>query len=183
MSKSRLNEIYETEIRPQLLKELNLSNIMEVPKIEKIVLNVGVKDAVDDSKAIQLVVDGITKITGQKAVKTKAKKSIANFKIREGMDIGVKVTLRKDRMYEFLDRFINLALPTVRDFNGVKTSLDGQGNYSVGIKEWSIFPEIDFNTFEKIYGLNITIHTSTKSDKYAYELLKKFKMPFRKSSK
>lgn len=183
MSRSRLNEIYEKEIRPQLLKELNLSNIMEVPKIEKVVLNVGVKDAVDDSKAIQLVVDGITKISGQKAVRTKAKKSIANFKIREGMDIGVKVTLRKDKMYEFLDRFINLALPTVRDFNGVKTNLDGQGNYNVGIKEWSIFPEIEFSTFEKTYGLSITIHTSTKSDEHAYELLKKFKMPFRKSAK
>jgi len=180
MNKPRLQKLYDDEIRPQLMKSLGLKNIMQVPKLKKIVLNVGVKEAVDDSKALQAVIDGISKIAGQKPVKTLAKKSIAGFKIREGMPLGVKVTLRKDRMYDFFDKFINLALPTVRDFQGLNPRLDGRGNYNIGIKEWIIFPEIEFGAYDKVYGLNITIHTDANSDDQALELLKKFKMPFSK---
>jgi len=183
MEKPRLQKKYIEEIRPQLMKEFSFTNVMQVPKLEKIVLNVGVKEAVEDSKALQAVVDGITKISGQKPIKTFAKKSIAGFKIREGMPIGVKVTLRKEKMYDFLDKFINLALPAVRDFQGVKPGFDGRGNYNMGIKEWTIFPEIEFGAFDKVYGLNITIQTSAKSDEHVLELLKKFNMPFRKDSK
>ncbi len=183
MDKPRLQQLYFEEIRPQLMKSLNLNNIMQVPEIKKIVLNVGVKEAVEDSKAIQAVMDGITKIAGQKPVKTMARKSIAGFKIREDMSIGVRVTLRKEKMYEFLDRFINLALPAVRDFQGLPTKMDGRGNYNIGIKEWIIFPEIEFGAYDKIYGLNVTIQTSANTDDNALELLKKFKMPFRKNEK
>ncbi len=183
MNKPRLQQLYFEEIRSQLMKSLNLKNIMEVPEIKKIVLNVGVKEAVDDTKAIQAVLDGITKISGQKPVKTMAKKSIAGFKIRENMPLGVRVTLRKEKMYEFLDRFINLALPSVRDFQGLSSKMDGRGNYNIGIKEWIIFPEIEFGAYDKIYGLNVTIHTSAQTDDKALELLKKFNMPFRKSEK
>lgn len=178
MEKSRLNKLYNEEIKPQLKKSLGLKNIMEVPEIKKIVLNVGVKEAVDDSKALQAVMEGITKISGQKPIRTLAKKSIAGFKIRENMPLGVKVTLRRERMYDFLDKFINLALPAVRDFQGLRPKFDGKGNYNIGVKEWIIFPEVEFGAYEKIYGLNITIHTSAKSDEHALELLKKFNVPF-----
>ncbi len=179
--KARLEERYVTTLRPQLQKTLGLSNIMQVPRIEKIVLNVGVKEAVADSRVLNTVTQTLDNIAGQKTVKTVAKKSIAGFKIREDMPIGVRVTLRKKRMYEFLDKLINLSLPKVRDFQGVPTKLDGQGNYNLGIKEWSIFPETD-STSEKVFGMNITIHTSAETDAQGYELLKSFGMPFRKTS-
>lgn len=175
----RLKKLYKEKIRPELQKSLNLSNVMEVPKILKMVLNVGVKEAVGDSRALDYVVETLKAITGQAPVKTIARKSIAGFKIREGMPLGTMVTLRGDTMYNFLDRLINLALPKVRDFQGVSIKFDRRGNYNLGIKEWNIFPEAD-TTSEKVYGLNITIHTSTNKDDQAFELLKSFGMPFRK---
>ena len=180
MAKARLEELYNTEIRSQLQKDLGLKNVMEVPKVSKIVVNVGVKDAVKDSKVLKDVVDVISKITGQMPIKTEAKKSIAGFKLREGMPIGVCVTLRKQMMYEFLDRLINIALPEVRDFQGVSNKFDGRGNYNLGVKEWSIFPEIEFSVGDKVSGLNITIATTAKSDAHGHALLKKFGMPFKK---
>jgi large subunit ribosomal protein L5 len=177
--KARLEELYVTQMRPQLQKALGLSNIMEVPKLDKIVLNIGVKEAVGDSRVLNTVMQTIDAIAGQKSVKTLARKSIAGFKIREGMPIGVRVTLRGKQMYEFLDKLINLALPKVRDFQGVSNKLDARGNYNLGIKEWSIFPEAD-TTQEKVHGMNITIHTTARNDAQGYELLRAFGMPFRK---
>lgn len=181
MEQARLKQLYKSTICPELKESLSISNVMEVPKLSKIVLNVGVKEATADSKIMQEIVDVISAITGQKAVKTLARKSIAGFKLREGMPIGVKVTLRRNAMYEFLDRLINLALPKTRDFQGVSTKFDRQGNYNLGIKEWSIFPEIEAETALKLHGLNITIETTTDNDEYARELLTRFGMPFRKS--
>ena len=178
-NKSRFEQRYTETLRPALQQSLGLSNIMEVPRIKKVVLNVGVKEAVADSRVLNVVMQTIDNIAGQKSVKTVAKKSIAGFKIREGMPIGVRVTLRRKMMYDFLDRLINLALPQARDFQGVSTKLDGRGNYNLGIKEWSIFPEAD-TLAEKVFGLNITIHTSAKNDAHAFELLKSFGMPFRR---
>jgi large subunit ribosomal protein L5 len=180
-SQARLVTKYVETIRPALQKKFGMSNIMEVPRIEKIVLNVGVKEAVSDSKILATVMKTLDHIAGQKSMKTEARKSIAGFKIREGMPIGACVTLRGRQLYTFLDKFINLALPKVRDFQGVPTKLDGRGNYNVGIKEWSIFPEVDTNV-EKTFGMNITIHTSAHSDEHARELLRSFGMPFRKES-
>jgi large subunit ribosomal protein L5 len=180
MARARLEELYVESIRPKLKNELGLANEMEIPKISKIVVNVGVRDAVSDSKVLKSITEVIGQITGQSPVKTLARKSIAGFKLREGMPIGVKVTLRKKRMYEFLDRLINLALPKVRDFQGVPTKLDGQGNYNLGVKEWIIFPEIDYEVTDKLYGMNITIQMQAKSDQHGFELLKSFGMPFRK---
>jgi len=180
--KARLEELYEKEIRSSLQKDLNLSNIMEVPKIEKIVINVGVAGSIADSKLIQHVEQGLATITGQAPVRTKAKKSIAGFKLREGMPIGAMVTLRRKRMYEFLDKLINLALPKVRDFQGVTTNFDGRGNYNLGVKEWIIFPELDQGFNEKVFGMNVTIHTSATTNEQGYALLKKFNMPFRKNA-
>lgn len=180
--KASLQELYENEVRPHLQKELQCSNVMEVPKVSKVVINVGVKDAVSDSKSLLLVSDIIGKITGQRPVRTFAKKSIAGFKIREGMPLGVKVTLRRKRMYEFLDRLINLSLPKVRDFQGVPLKFDRRGNYNLGIKEWNIFPEVDYKVSEKLHGLNITIQTTAQSDDQALALLKSFGMPFRKKA-
>ena len=177
--KARLQELYATTLRPQLQKTLGLANIMQVPKIEKIALNVGVKEAVADSRILNTVTQVLDAIAGQKSVKTLARKSIAGFKIREGMPIGVRVTLRGKKAYEFLDKLINLALPKVRDFQGVSLVFDGRGNYNLGVKEWNIFPEADTNA-EKVFGLNITIQTTAKTDAQAYELLKSFGMPFRK---
>lgn len=179
--KARLEEHYFTKVRPDLQKKLGLDNVMEVPAISKIVLNVGVKDAVSDSKVLQSVMTVLGAITGQRPVRTLARKSIATFKLREGMPIGTMVTLRRANMFEFLDRLINLALPKVRDFQGVSTRFDGRGNYNLGIKEWTIFPEIDYGMGDKVYGLNITIHTTAKTDAHAHELLKEFGMPFRKN--
>jgi len=175
--KPRFQETY-LKLRPELLKRLNLTNIYEVPRIEKVVINVGVKEAVADSRALNLVTQTIDNIAGQKSVKTVAKKSIAGFKIREDMPIGVMVTLRKTQMYHFLDKLINLALPRVRDFQGVSPKFDGNGNYNLGIKEWIIFPEADQN-LEKVHGMNITIQTSAQNDAHAFELLKSLGMPFK----
>jgi large subunit ribosomal protein L5 len=182
MAKARLEEIYTKTISPKLYKDLALDNVMEVPKLSKIVINVGVKDAVSDSKILQKIMGTVANIAGQAPVRTLARKSIAGFKLREGMPIGVKVTLRKKKMYEFLDKLINLALPKVRDFQGVPTKLDGRGSYNLGIKEWAIFPEVEYEVGEKVYGLNITIQTTAKTDDHGRELLKSFGMPFRKKS-
>jgi len=181
MKKSRLEEIYKGTVRPQLQKDLGISNILAAPTITNIVLNIGVKDAINDSKAIKAVKAGLEKITGQLPVTTVAKKSIAGFKLREGMAIGAKVTLRGKRAWEFLDRLINLSLPKVRDFQGVRECGDGRGGYNLGIKEWIIFPEIQYDVGDKIYGMNITINTTASDDKGAMSLLKALGMPFKKS--
>lgn len=179
MNRARLQELYNKEIRDQLCKELGIENTMEAPQLSKIVLNVGVKAAVSDSKALQVVIAGLTKIAGQSAVKTLARTSIAGFKLRKGMAIGVKVTLRKKRMYEFLDKLITFTLPSVRDFQGVPVKCDGRGNYNLGIREWTVFPEIEYEVSDKIFGLNVTIQTTAKHDEHALALLKKFGMPFK----
>lgn len=181
MNRSRLAKKYSGEIRPQLQEQLKVDNIMMVPRLQKIVLNIGVKEAVSDSKALQESMDVLTKISGQRPVKRLARKSIAGFKLREGMAIGAMVTLRGDMMYEFLDRFITLALPKVRDFQGLSSRLDGRGSYNVGIKDWTIFPEIDFDIAKKAHGMNITIQTSAKKDEHGLALLKAFNIPFKKS--
>jgi len=166
---------------PALKKEFGYTNPMEVPRIEKVVLNVGLGDAISNSKLIEVVVNEIGAITGQKAVVTRAKKSIASFKLRQGMPIGVMVTLRRDRMYEFLDRLMNVALPRVRDFRGVSPkAFDGKGNYALGIKEHIIFPEIAIDKIEKVYGMNICVVTSARTDDEARALIKHLGMPFRK---
>lgn len=176
--KARLDALYKDTIKGALQKELGLSNIMQVPALSKIVVNIGVKEAVGDSRVLNGVQKVIEQITGQKAIKTRAKKSIAGFKLREGMPIGVSVTLRSKAMYEFLDRLISLALPRVRDFQGVTLRFDGCGNYNLGIKDWLIFPEVDYDTVDKSRGLNITMVTSTRNDEHARALLRAFKMPF-----
>jgi len=178
MSKARLEELYQKTLIQQLEKELALKNIMAVPRVSKIVLNVGVKEAIGDSKLLKSVQEAVTRIAGQKPVRTMAKKSIAGFKLREGMPIGVMVTLRGQNMYEFLDRLINLALPEVRDFQGVSRRFDGRGNYNLGIKEWTIFPEIEYNVGDRVYGMNVTIHTTARDDEHGLVLLKAFGMPF-----
>lgn len=181
MAKARLEELYDTKIRSQLKETLGLKNIMQTPKVSKIVLNIGVKDAVSNTKALQEVERVLALIAGQRPVRTKARKSIAGFKLREGMPIGAKVTLRRKRMYEFLDRLINLSLPKVRDFQGVTTKFDRRGNYNLGIKEWNIFPEVTHEVSEKLYGMNITIDTTATRDEHGLELLKSFGMPFKKA--
>ena len=177
----RLKKVYNDKIAPELFKELGYSSFMQVPAIKKIVVSMGVGEALANKKLLDAAVTDLTAITGQKAVKTKAKKSIANFKLREGNEVGVMVTLRGARMYEFLDRQINVALPRVKDFRGIKaTGFDGHGNYSLGIVEQIIFPEIDFDKIERVAGLNINIVTSAITDSDARALLTKFGMPFRK---
>ncbi|MBL42141.1 MAG: 50S ribosomal protein L5 [Rhodospirillaceae bacterium] len=177
--KPRLKEKYENELRPDLVKQFNYPNTMAAPRVNKIVINMGIGEGATDSKKVVSVCEQLTLIAGQKAVSTKARKSIANFKLREGVAIGAKVTLRKDKMYEFLDRLLNIALPRVRDFRGVsKKSFDGNGNYSMGIKEHIVFPEIDYDKVETIRGMDISIITSAKTDDEACELLKGFGMPF-----
>ena|SRR5258708_38179683 len=178
---SRLGELYNSKLRLQLREALGLKNIMEVPKIAKVVLNVGVgRDAVADSRALAPVEKMLAAIAGQTPIRTYARKSIASFKIREDMPLGVCVTLRRKQALDFLDKLINLALPRVRDFQGVKVALDGRGNYNLGIKEWNIFPEADVMGNEKVYGMNITIHTTAKDDRQGFELLKGLGMPFKK---
>lgn len=180
---NRLKVFYNTTVRPRLQETLGLKNIMQVPKVSKIVINVGVKEAVGDSKELQFVMKVVEAIAGQLPIKTAARKSIAGFKIREGMQIGVCVTLRGARMYAFLDKLINLSLPKVRDFQGVPTKLDRQGNYNLGVKEWNIFPEAEsVGASEKIRGLNVTICTTTQNDEQAYALLKELGMPFVKQT-
>ncbi len=177
--KPRLREKYESELRPNLIKQFNYPNNMAVPKVDKIVINMGIGEGATDSKKVAATCDQLTLIAGQKAISTRARKSIANFKLREGVAIGAKVTLRREKMYEFLDRLLNIALPRVRDFRGVsRKSFDGNGNYSMGIKEHIVFPEIDYDKVESIRGLDISIITSAKTDNEACELLKGFGMPF-----
>jgi large subunit ribosomal protein L5 len=177
---ARLRELYNKEIVPQLMKDFNYSNIMQVPKLEKIVVNMGLGEAIQNVKILDSAVVELGAITGQKAVITKAKKSIASFKLRQGMPIGCMVTLRREQMYEFLDRLMNVSLPRVRDFKGVSgKGFDGRGNYSLGVKEQLIFPEIEYDKIDKIKGMNITIVTTAKSDEEGKALLKHFGMPFR----
>jgi large subunit ribosomal protein L5 len=177
---SRLKEKYLKEILPNLQKELGLSNSMQVPRIKKITLNMGVGEILQDKKAIEKAQSDLEKLSGQKPLITKAKKSVASFKVREGMPIGVKVTLRKNRMYEFLDRLINIALPRVRDFRGLSMkSFDGTGNYSLGIKEQTIFPEIDYDNVDKVRGLDITITTSATNNEETLALLNAFNFPIK----
>lgn len=180
-TEARLQTQYKKEIVPKLQKDFGYDNVMAVPKLEKIVINVGVGEAVADRKRLDDVAQNIALIAGQRPILTKAKKSISNFKLREGMPIGCKVTLRKKKMYEFLDRFINLALPRTRDFQGIPDkSFDGRGNYTVGIKEHAIFPEIDTDQSEWLHGMDITFVTTAGSDEEALALLKYLGMPFRK---
>ncbi len=179
--KSRLEELYKTKIRQELFKELGLKNVMEVPSISKIVLNVGVKEAVSDSKAVAQVKEIIDQISGQSAAKTLSKKSIAGFKLRQDIPIGVMVTLRRSSMYHFLDKLINVVLPSVRDFQGVRPTFDGNGNYNLGIKDWMVFPEVDYDKTDRSRGMNITIQTTTSNDEHARMLLNKFNMPFQTS--
>ena len=176
---NRLEQKYVETVKPSLMKEFNYSSSMEAPKIVKVVINMGVGDAIDNPKNLDEAVAELTQIAGQKPVITKAKKSIANFKLREGMPIGCKVTLRGERMYEFLDKLFNISLPRVRDFHGVSaTAFDGRGNYTLGVKEQLIFPEINFDKVAKVRGLDIVIVTSAKTNKEAYSLLKELGMPF-----
>lgn len=176
----RLRDLYNKKIRASLQKELNCKSVMEVPKITKVTLNMGVGEAAADKKVLTNAISDIESIAGQKAVMTKARKSIAGFKIREGWPIGCKVTLRSEKMYEFLDRLITIALPRVRDFRGVSArSFDGRGNYSLGLKEQIVFPEIEYDKIDTLRGMDITISTNAKSDKEAFALLKAFNFPFR----
>ena len=178
---SRLKDLYNDEIVDALTKKFGYKNVMEVPKLDKIVINMGVGEAMDNAKLLESAVKDLETITGQKAVLTRAKKSVANFKIREGLAIGCKVTLRGERMYEFLDRLVNLALPRVRDFRGVNpNSFDGRGNYSLGIKEQLIFPEIEYDKVDKVRGMDIIFVTTAKTDEEGRELLRLFNMPFAK---
>ena len=180
MADSRLYTIYKNEIISKLIEEFQYTNIMAVPKLEKIVLNVGVGESIQDKKVLDIIVSNMALITGQKPITTKAKKSISNFKLREGMPIGCKVTLRGRIMYEFLDRLVTLALPRTRDFQGVpEKSFDGRGNYTMGIKEHTIFPEIDTDKVTKMHGMDVTFVTSAETDEEAYALLKYFGMPFK----
>jgi len=177
----RLKTIYKEKVAPEMFKEFGYKSTMQIPKLQKIVVSMGVGEAIQNKKLLDAAVDTLTQITGQKAVKTKAKKSIANFKIREGQEIGAKVTLRGPMMYEFFDRLVNVALPRVKDFHGIsQNAFDGNGNYSMGIQEQIIFPEIDFDKIEKVAGLNVVIVTSAKTDAEAKAFLQKFGMPFRK---
>ncbi len=176
-----LKERYYKEVVPELMKELGLKNIMEVPRIEKIVLNIGLGEAKDNPKALEHAMRDLATITGQKPIVRRARKSVAGFRVRKGQPIGVKVTLRGDRMWAFLDRLINIALPRVRDFRGVSpNAFDGRGNYSLGLREQLIFPEIDYDQIDKVRGLQVTIVTTAETDEEAYKLLEKLGMPFRK---
>ena len=178
---SRLKDLYKSEIIDAMVKKFGYKNVMEVPKLDKIVINMGVGEAKENSKVLETAVKELETIAGQKVVTTKAKNSVANFKIREGMPIGCKVTLRGERMYEFLDRLVNLALPRVRDFRGVSAdSFDGRGNYALGIKEQIIFPEIEYDKIDKVRGMDVIIVTTAKTDEEARELLRLFNMPFKK---
>ena len=178
---SRLKEQYQNEIVDAMIKKFGYKNIMEVPKLDKVVINMGVGEAKENAKVLESAIADMEKIAGQKAVVTRAKNSVANFKIREGMPIGCKVTLRGEKMYEFVDRLINLALPRVRDFRGVNpNAFDGRGNYALGIKEQLIFPEIEYDNIDKVRGMDVIFVTTAKTDEEARELLKQFNMPFAK---
>ena len=176
---ARLKELYKSEVAPALMKKFEYKSVMQIPKLDKIVINVGCGEARENSKVVDAIVSDLAQITGQKPIICKAKKSVANFKLREGMPIGVKVTLRGDRMYEFLDRFYNLALPRVRDFRGINpNSFDGRGNYAMGIKEQLIFPEIDYDKIDKVRGMDIIMVTTANTDEEVRELLKLMGAPF-----
>ncbi|TDM14112.1 50S ribosomal protein L5 [Macrococcus bovicus] len=178
---TRLKEKFNNEITPELMKKFNYSSVMEVPRIEKIVVNMGIGDAVQNSKVLDTAVEELQAITGQKPMVTKAKKSIATFRLREGMPIGAKVTLRGERMYEFFDKLVNVSLPRVRDFRGISNkAFDGRGNYTLGVKEQLIFPEIDYDKVSKVRGMDIVIVTTANTDEEARELLTQFGMPFQK---
>ncbi len=178
---SRLRESYENDIKAAMTEKFGYKNVMQVPRLEKIVINMGVGEAKENSKVLESAVKDLATISGQKPVITKAKKSVANFKLREGMPIGCKVTLRGERMYEFCDRLVNLALPRVRDFRGVSAeSFDGRGNYALGVKEQIIFPEIEYDKVDKVRGMDIIFVTTAKTDEEARELLRLFGMPFKK---
>jgi large subunit ribosomal protein L5 len=177
---ARLKEQYNKKLRDELLKETELSNIMAIPTLEKIVINVGVSEATTNSEAIDDVIEILTEISGQKPIVTKAKKAVSAFKVREGLEIGVAVTLRGDRMWEFFDKLVNIVLPRTKDFRGLPvTSFDGSGNYSIGIEDHTVFPEIDANKVKKIRSLQVTIVTTAREDKYAKQFLDKFGFPFR----
>ena len=176
---ARMQELYDTEVRPAMLSEFGYKNLMQVPKIQKVIVNMGVGEAVADSKKIDAAARELTMISGQKPVIIKAKRSVATFKLREGMPIGVKVTLRRDHMYEFLDRLITIALPRVRDFRGLSpNSFDGRGNYALGLKEQIVFPEIDYDTVDEIRGMDVVVVTSANTDEEGRALLKGFQFPF-----
>jgi len=178
---TRLKDRYLKDVAPKLKKDLGYSNVMQVPRFTKIIVNMGLGEALTNSKALDSAVDELAQITGQKPMIRKAKKSISNFKLRAGMAVGASVTLRKDRMYEFYDRLTNIAMPRIRDFRGASPDgFDGRGNYTLGVKEQIIFPEIDYDKIDKIRGLGITIVTSAKTDEEAYHLLEEMGMPFRK---
>ena len=178
---SRYKEMYKNEVMPAMTKKFGYKNVMQIPKLDKIVINMGVGEAKENAKILDAAMKDMETISGQKAILTKAKHSVANFKIREGMPIGCKVTLRGEKMYEFLDRLVNLALPRVRDFRGVNpNSFDGKGNYALGIKEQLIFPEIDYDKVDKVRGMDIIFVTTAKTDEEARELLALFNMPFQK---
>ncbi len=180
MTTPRLKERYRQEIVGALVKELNLENVMEVPKVEKVVLNIGLGEALQNAKAMDAAVADLTAIAGQKPVITRARKSIANFKLREGVGIGAMVTLRGERMYEFLDRLVSVALPRIRDFRGLsRSSFDGRGNYNIGLREQIVFPEIDYDKVDKLRGLEVAIVTTARNDEEGYALLKQLGMPFR----
>lgn len=178
---SRLFDMYKNDVVPAMMEKFQYKSIMQAPKIEKVVINMGVGEAKDNQKFLESAIEEMALITGQKPVTTKAKKSVSNFKIREGMAVGCKVTLRGQKMYDFLDKFVNISLPRVRDFRGVsKTSFDGRGNYALGIKEQLIFPEINYDKIDKLRGMDIIITTTAKTDEEARELLKLMGMPFSK---
>lgn len=180
---NRLKERYQSEIAPALMKELNLENVMQIPRVQKVVVNIGMGEALDNPKSLDAAVNDLTLITGQKPVVTKARKSIANFKLREGRLIGVKATLRGEKMWSFLDRLMNIVLPRVRDFRGVSAdAFDGRGNYTLGLREQLIFPEIEYDKIDKSRGMEITIVTTAQSDDQAKALLQLLGMPFKKGS-
>ena len=180
---SRLKEQYQNEIVDAMIKKFGYKNIMEVPKLDKVVINMGVGEAKENAKVLDSAVRDLEIISGQKAVTTKAKKSVANFKIREGMAIGCKVTLRGERMYEFLEKLVRVALPRIRDFKGIESKFDGKGNYTLGIQEQIIFPEINIDSITRILGMNITFVTSAQTDEEGYALLKEFGLPFKNAKK
>ena len=178
---ARLKEMYVKEVAPALMKKFSYKSVMQIPKLDKVIINVGCGEAKDNAKVVDAIINDLSQITGQKPVKCAAKKSVANFKLREGMTIGVKVTLRGDKMYEFVDRFFNLALPRVRDFRGINpNSFDGRGNYSMGVKEQLIFPEIDYDKIDKVRGMDICFVTTANTDEEARELLTLMGAPFSK---
>lgn len=180
---NRLKEQYQNEVAPAMMKAFGYSNRMQIPRIEKVVINIGVGEALDNAKALEAAVADLTTITGQKPIQTKARKSIANFKLREGRIIGTKVTLRGERMWDFLDRLVNIALPRVRDFRGVSpNAFDGRGNYTLGLRDQLIFPEIEYDKIDKLRGMEVTIVTTAQNDEQARSLLKLLGMPFRKDA-